>query len=217
MVKVKICGLTNREDAVKAYELGADYLGFIFVEGTIRYREDLKDVILSLPDELKKRAQPVGLFKDEDLEKVTETALACDIGYLQLHGDESPSYCRDLKEALKGSVKIMKVFKVKEEVLPVKYHILDDYVDADFFVFDAFHVELAGGAGVKFGEEVLMKEREKIKKPFFVAGGLTPGNVSSLIKKLRPYGVDVSSGVEKSPGRKDEKLLKEFIENAKKS
>ena len=217
MAQVKICGLTNTEDALKAVELGADLLGFIFIRGTVRYSEDLEGVILGIPEEEKAKVGIVGLFKDEGLETVAKTVKACKLGFVQLHGSESPEYCRDLKEALGGEAEIMKVFKVKEEILPIRYHILDDYIDADYFVFDAFHPELAGGTGEKFGEEALAEEKDKIKKPFFVAGGLNPGNVADVIRHLQPYGVDVSSGVERVPGKKDAGLLKEFIENAKKS
>ena len=219
MVKVKICGITNLKDAVKACEYGADLLGFIFVEGTPRCVDAEKTK--KITSELPKGVSKVGLFKDTRLESVIEAFLYSDLDSIQLHGEESPDYCRTLKDLL-GQEKhiqanIMKVFKVAEEILPIGSHGIEDYKDVDYFVFDTFHPEIAGGTGAKFDWEILNKEKNRINKPFFIAGGLGPANVSETVKVVSPYGVDVSSGVEKSPGIKDEKLLKEFIENAKRA
>jgi phosphoribosylanthranilate isomerase len=223
MTKVKICGITNLDDAVKACEFGADLLGFIFVKGTPRNAEvdKVKGIVSGLPEELKDKVGKVGLFKDEDLKKVAETVISCGLDHVQLHGDESPDYCGKLKDKIwvEGDirVKIIKVFKVKEEIMPIGEYSIGDYEKADFFVFDTYHPDIAGGTGKKFNWETLNREKERINKPFFIAGGLNPENVSKAVKTARPYGVDVSSGVEKTPGVKDEKLLKEFIKNAKKA
>ena len=213
---VKICGLTNLEDALKAAEYGADLLGFIFVSGTPRAieKEQAKEIIASLSREVGK----VALFKDEDLEKVADIVSFCGMDYVQLHGNENPGYCKELKSLLEKkygvTVKIIKTFKVAEKVIPHGDYGPADYEEADYLLFDTFHPELAGGTGAGFDKDILTKE--KIDKPFFIAGGLTPENVSGAIEKVSPYGVDTSSGVEKEPGKKDENLLKEFIQNAKK-
>ena len=223
IIKVKICGVTNLEDARRACAFGADLLGFIFVGNTPRAvcKETARKVILGLEETARRGAGMVGLFKDAEKEEVAEAVSYCGFDFVQLHGSETPSYCAELKEML-GShggreVRIMKVFKVDEEILPAGGHVHGDYPDVDHFVFDTFHPDLAGGTGGVFNWEVIARERDKLKKPFFIAGGLSPENVVAAVKATRPYGVDVSSGVESSPGKKDEDLLKEFITNAKKA
>jgi len=220
-VKVKICGLTNVEDAVKACEYGADLVGFIFVKDTPRYVGDAKDMIAGLPPAVKNAAGRVGLFKDEDPAAAAETVSLCGLDHVQLHGDETPAGCRELKKILKEkydtTVTIIKTFKVAERLMLHGEYDLEDYDDADIFLFDTFHPGIPGGTGTSFDWSVLAGERDRIKKPFFIAGGLNPENVAAAVRAVHPYGVDTASGVESSPGKKDENLLKEFIQNAKKT
>ncbi len=222
MTKVKICGITNLEDAVEACERGADLLGFIFIGGTPRAVDSgtAKGVIDGLGRH-RESVSTVGLFKDEEIDVVAGTVAECGLDLVQLHGGEKPAYCSELKKTLEEKdhprVKIIKVFKVGDDILPVGAYIPDDYMDAEFFVFDTYHPEVAGGSGERFDWEVLAREKEKIRKPFFIAGGLAPENVAEAVSAVRPYGVDVSSGVEKAPGKKDKDKIKEFIENAKKA
>ena len=157
----------------------------------------------------------VGLFKDEDVNRVRDTVISSDLGYVQLHGEEAPGYCHELKSG--NTIKIIKAFKVDEQIVPHGPHGLEDYLNFDYFVFDTYDPEISGGTGASFNWNVLAGLDDEVKNRSFIAGGLNPGNVADVIKILRPYGVDVSSGVEKSPGWKDLKLLKEFIENAKKA
>ena len=112
-------------------------------------------------------------------------------------------------------VKIIKVFKVDDKILPCAEYGPGSYDQADYFLFDTFHPDMAGGTGENFDWGVLNREKDRLTKPFLVAGGLDPKNVASVIKSVYPYGVDTSSGVEASPGEKDANLLKEFIKNAK--
>ncbi len=228
MVKVKICGVTNLEDARKACDYGADLIGFIFIGGTPRAVEGdaVRNIIMGLPGDCKNRVGRVGLFRDMKLERIAEAVSFCDLDHVQLHGSETPGDCGSLRTILEQKyhrqVKIIKAFKVKERILPhghaaQKQYGPGDYDAADYFVFDTFHPDIPGGTGESFDWGVLIREKDRIKKPFFIAGGLRPENVSDAVKAVRPYGVDVSSGVEKSPGKKDEKLLKEFVENAKKT
>ena len=211
MVKVKICGITNLEDAIKACEYGADLLGFVFVKDTPRcVKEDkVKDIILNLPKEYKDKVDRVGLFVNKDIDIIREAVSYCDLNYIQLHGQESPDYCRKLKEKLPER-KILKAIKVKSD-MPLKSIL--DYDAIDFFLFDSFGETVPGGTGKRFNWDLL--EGIKFNKPFFLAGGLNPDNVARAVKTVKPYGVDVSSGVEKSPGIKDEIKVKEFIANAK--
>lgn len=220
MTKVKICGLTNLEDTLEAYKLGADFLGFIFVNDTPRYAGEIKNTIRDLPQELKDKAGRVGIFRNEAIDIVKEIVSECDLGYIQLHGDEAPEYCREVKEFFAKEfakpVKVVKAFKIDKEILMQGPHNFSDYENVDYFIFDTFHPRVPGGTGVVFDWSVLIKRKEEIKKPFFIAGGLTPDNVSQAVQTVHPFGVDTSSGVEKSFGKKDYKLVKEFIKNAKK-
>ena len=223
MVKIKICGITNLEDAVKAFRLKADLLGFIFIEGTPRYidPDEARNILLDPKENLYSKIDSVGLFLDEDMDKVVEIVSHCGVGYVQLQGNETPDYCSELKrrvQKLEGlkEFKIIKVFKVREELIKGDYA-LSEYTNVDYFVFDTFDPEVAGGTGEKFNWDAL--KNLSINKSFFIAGGLNPDNVSEAVKTAKEidnfYGVDISSGVEKEKGKKDENLLKEFIQNAK--
>ncbi len=221
MVKVKICGITNSDDAVSACAYGADLIGFVFIEGTPRGVDKLnvKNIIKDIDVNSSRSGVKVGLFKDENKEKVSDIAVYCGLDCVQLQGEESPEYCRELKAMVKDErgrdIEIIKAFKVKDEILSHGMYVPADYLDADYFVFDTFNPDISGGTGEIFDWEVLKREVVSLKKPFFVAGGLNPGNVQDAIKVMLPYGVDVSSGIERKKGMKDVELLKEFIQNAK--
>jgi phosphoribosylanthranilate isomerase len=207
MVKVKVCGITELEDALKAHESGADFLGFIFFEKSPRKikPEDARLIIEGLP----KEALKVGLFLNQDADTVRTMADRCRLDFLQLHGNETPEYCSRLRKAFK----VIKSFKVKG-LSTIEG--VDNYRDsADYYLFDTYVKDMPGGTGKSFDWDIL-KDRP-FSKPIFLAGGLTPENVSEAVRKVQPYAVDVASGVEKSPGKKDYKLLKEFIDNAKKT
>jgi phosphoribosylanthranilate isomerase len=172
----------------------------------------VKDILGGLKDEYKS-VLTVGLFKDEDIERVKETVTFCDLDCVQLHGDEAPSYCRELK-AVTG-VKMIKTFKVGRDIMLHGSFGLEDYAESDHLLFDTLMPDMPGGTGMRFNWDIVAGLREDMRNRSFVAGGLTPGNVANVISIIRPYGVDVSSGVEKSPGIKDDEKLKEFIKNAK--
>ena len=209
MAKVKICGITELRDALKAYELGADFVGFIFFRESPRKvePEHARVIIEDLPRELPK----VGLFLDQGIEEVRALGKRCHLDFLQLHGSETAEYCRSLK----NDFRIIKTFRIKPSEKDFSgTEQLIEYEDIDYYLFDTHLEGMAGGTGVSFNWEAL--RGKAFKKPFFLAGGLTPANVKEAVNKVSPYAVDVASGVEKSPGKKDYKLLKEFIDNAKK-
>jgi phosphoribosylanthranilate isomerase len=211
MTKVKICGLTNSEDALLACEFGADLVGFLFAEESPRFitPDEVKNIILKLPSDVGK----VGLFKDHTLEEVKEDVIFCQLDHVQLHGSESPEFCRELRKILKTNgrdITIIKTFKVKDTVLGISPN---KYEDVDYYLFDTYHPKMMGGTGIRFDWNVLKEFSGN--KPFFVAGGLDPENVADAVAQLRPYGVDTSSGVEKVVGKKDKSKIKEFILNAK--
>lgn len=221
-VKVKICGVTNAEDAGSAAEFGADFIGFVFVGGASRCtnKETVKRIVSERLSGYEDKVVTVGLFKDEDLERAGEIVHYSGLGAVQFHGAESPECCERFKKIMAEKydareVKIIKAFKVSDSILPCGVYYPDDYETADYFVFDTFHPLLDGGTGMEFDHFVLKASVKNLSKPFFVAGGLNPENVGKIVKIVCPFGVDTSSGIEKSVGIKDKKLLKEFISNAK--
>lgn len=208
MVKVKICGITDLKDALKAHEFGADFVGFIFFEKSPRKVDPayIRTIIKRLPKDLLK----VGLFLNQHSDIVKKIAEDCRLDFLQLHGDENPGYCGPLGKKFK----IIKSFKVRNPSSILEE--MRDYKDiVDYYLFDTYIKGIPGGTGINFDWDIL--KGKAFEKPIFLAGGLTPKNVGEAIRKVRPYAVDVASGVETSPGKKNYKLLKEFIDNAKKT
>ncbi len=200
-MRVKICGITNSEDAHAAVEYGADALGFVFAKSPRQItKEQARDIIAELPPFV----SPVGVFVDEKADKIKEICDFCGIQTVQLHGNEQPSYLKELE-----GYKLIKAFRVKEEddlkqVANYKPHA---------FLLDSYVKGVMGGTGVSFKWEIA---RQAHKYGIIIlSGGLTPENVKEAIQMVKPYAVDVSSGVESSPGKKDKLVMKRFIENAK--
>jgi len=202
--KVKICGITNIRDALNAVWCGADALGFVFYKKSKRYimPSRAKEIIDILPPWIIK----IGLFVNANISQVRSTVKHCKLDYIQLHGDENRKYLNRLKD-----YRIIKAVRIKNKGSLKNL----DNLECEIILFDNFSESEFGGTGSRFDWN-LAKLIKKIKKPYIISGGLTPKNVPLAIKKFKPYAVDVSSGVEKSPGKKQKKLIKEFIKNAKK-
>lgn len=202
MTRVKICGITSLEDALSAVEAGADALGFVFYAASPRhiFPEQTTRIISQLPPFV----QTVGLFVNEELNTVNEVADLCRLDLVQLHGDESADYCQQI------SRRVLKAFRVRSLTCldPIR-----DYQVAGYLL-DTFSPSFYGGTGTSFNWEIAT-EAVKRHQRIILAGGLTPGNVAEAIRQVRPYGVDVSSGVEAGPGKKDREKVREFIRNAK--
>lgn len=205
MIKIKICGITNKIDAVAAADLGVDMLGFVFYKKSKRYVEPLaaEDIINELPPGMIK----VGVFVDEKKEKVLETAQDVSLNMLQFHGDETPDYCASFRD----KYGVIKAFRLKDKKDLKK---INDY-DVDYYLLDTYRPDSIGGTGEVFDWKML-KDFE-ILKPVILSGGLTPLNAGKAIKEVVPYGVDVSTGVETKPGKKDISLMKKFVENVRKA
>jgi len=203
MTRIKICGITNKRDAIAAAELKPDMMGFVFYNGSKRYVEPkiVKDIANELPPSIIK----VGVFVDLDKNKVLEIAEECALDMLQFHGDEAPDYCAGFV----GSYKVMKAFRIKDAG---SLKGINDY-SIDFYMLDAYSPKGKGGTGEIFDWKIA--ENFEFLKPVILSGGLTPDNVREAIGKLSPYGVDVSSAVEASPGKKDIILMKKFVENVR--
>lgn len=201
MVKVKICGITNAEDALWAVECGADALGFVFYNKSPRYvkPEKVKTIISSLPPFI----TTVGVFVNEDFNEIRDIVFNTGLSAVQLHGDEIPSYCMLIEGKVIKAIRV----KNKQSIERIKKY------DVDAFLLDSFDNKTYGGSGMSFDWELAVKAKQFGR--IIVAGGLTARNVFEAVEKVIPYGVDVSSGVEKSPGIKDREKVREFILRAK--
>jgi phosphoribosylanthranilate isomerase len=201
-VKVKICGVTNVVDALTAAEAGADLVGLMFYEKSPRNIsiQTAAEIARSLPPFVVK----VGVFVDPEPEKVLRAIADCGLNFLQFHGNETPEFC------MQFGLMSMKAFRIRSEE---SLSLLTDY-GTDAWLLDSSADEKLGGTGKTFDWKLAVAAN-KLGKPIFLAGGLTPDNVADAVRSVQPYGVDVSSGVEKSPGKKDPAKVRAFIEAAR--
>jgi phosphoribosylanthranilate isomerase len=201
-IKVKICGLTNAGDAEAAVEAGADLVGLVFYDQSPRHVtvESASEIARVIPPYVLR----VGLFVNPESRLVAEAIVRCGLQMLQFHGDESPEFCR------KFGMMTMKAFRMEG---PETLDALPQY-PTDAWLLDAHVKGKFGGTGRTF-DWALAAKAVQLGKPVFLAGGLTPGNVGEAVRTVRPYGVDVSGGVEVSPGRKDPGKLKAFVAAAR--
>jgi phosphoribosylanthranilate isomerase len=203
--KVKICGITNAEDAAVAVEAGADALGFVFYRKSPRYIDPTlaRQIIMNLPP----LVVPVGVFVDEDQQVVRSLMDDCGLEIAQLHGNESAIYCKELGRA------VLKALRVKDRSTFLALAEFRGRAGVRGFILDAFSDQAYGGTGQVIDWQ-LAAEAAKVAS-ILLAGGLSPDNVEKAIQAVRPYGVDVSSGVERSPGKKDHEKVRAFIRAAK--
>lgn len=201
MVKVKICGITNWTDARHAVESGADFLGFNFYRGSSRYIAPAKArrIIEKLPN----RILAVGVFVNAKEEEIREIARSVGLDQLQLHGDESP----DLVARLGRRLPVIKALRVKK---PFRTSELKRFERASAILLDAFDSRSRGGTGKTFDWKIA--KHAAAKGRVFLAGGLNPENVRDAIRAAHPYAVDICSGVESVPGKKDPERVKALIE-----
>ncbi len=199
---VKICGLTDLSDTLDAIELGADYLGFNFYPDSPRYLspEKARELFQDIPNNIRK----VGVFVNEDIQRVLDLAIELELDLLQFHGDETPEELNPLGRPW------YKAFRMKDESvlqeIP-KFH-------CEWALTDAYSEKAYGGTGLTT-EWDLVHQVEKLGKKIVLAGGLTPENVAIAVATVRPMMVDVASGVEAEPGRKDRIKMEMFIHRAK--
>jgi phosphoribosylanthranilate isomerase len=201
-VKVKVCGITNAEDASAAVEAGADALGFIFYEKSPRYV--VPAVASRIIAELPPLVLPVGVFVNEGMATVRSIMDTCGLAMAQLHGDESASYCRELSRPS------LKALRLKDRGSLLALAEYQGRGGVRGFVLDSFSEMAYGGTG-EVADWTLAAEVAK-SSPILLAGGLTPDNVAEAVRTVRPYGVDVSSGVESAPGKKERAKLRAFVE-----
>ena len=216
-VKVKICGITNLEDALIAVESGADYLGFIFFPPSKRAIElnDAKQIVQVL------RERPVcpllvGVFVNETAAFMAQVLKDCRLDLAQLSGEEAPSLVADSRSPLFGRAYkgIRPASQTEAEIEAEWYIVADRPVFIPSLLVDTYHPTLRGGTG-ETGDWTLSASLAKQYPGLMFAGGLTADNVSDAVNQVRPFAVDVASGIETQPGKKDHDLVRAFIENAK--
>lgn len=199
MTKIKICGITNLEDAQNAVSFGADFIGFIFADSPRNIKpEDAKSII----EKLKGNVLKVGVFVNETLKRVTSIVEYCSLDLIQLHGDEDPQYCSQLKDR-----QVIKAFRIKDDA---SLALIPRYKDVFACLLDTFSKETYGGIGRVFDWNLAIKAKE-FGKPILLSGGLGLSNIKEAIKVVRPYAVDISSSIELRPGKKDTKRMQQLI------
>ena len=205
MVKIKICGITNLEDALNSVKAGCNALGFVFYRKSPRYitPEKANQIIKHIPAHILK----IGVFVNAKEKAIKRTAKLCNLDMLQFHGNESPDFCKKFK-----GYKIIKAFRVKDKI---ELKNLLNYKTSSY-LFDTFVKSKMGGTGRKFNW-TLVRHLKGLRKPIFLSGGLNAENVTEAIKQVRPDWLDVSTSVEIKPGKKDYNKVKEFIEIVRKS
>jgi len=199
IVKVKICGITNYEDAAAAMDMGADLLGFNFFPESPRFvtPEEAGDMVDRLPAFI----DTAGIFVNAPIDQIRETTDVCPLDWIQLHGDETPEFCRSL---MLHNVKTMKAIRVRDQ---------EDVERADAFftdavLLDAFCPDKYGGTGATFDWNVIGHMGKRV----FLAGGINPDNAAAAVE-LGVYGIDVCSGIEAEPGKKDHNKMKKLFDN----
>jgi len=202
-VAVKICGITNYEDAAIAVELGATALGFIFASSPRQITpQKARDIIHAIPPFLK----TVGVFVNEGPTEIKEIVHHCGLDLVQLHGDESPGLCRELMPYTIKALRIKDASSIQSSLAyqgKVRALLLDTYAK-----------DKAGGTGTTFDWRFAIKIKE-LGIPIILAGGLGPSNIDGAIRTVKPYAVDVNSGVEECPGKKSHMLMKDLMKRVR--
>ncbi len=208
--RIKMCGITNIADAEEGIRAGVDALGFIFVAGSPRYivPEKVKEIVARLSPFV----DMVGVFVDQENVEVREIVDYCGLSYVQLHGSETPEYCSQLASAA-SHCKIIKAFRVGGHSIAGDFTPYRDVVQG--FLLDTHVIDQAGGTGKTFDWDII--DSLALSRPIILAGGLTPVNVGAAIKRVQPFAIDINSGVEIRPGRKDCGKLQALLEEVRKA
>ncbi len=202
MVHIKVCGITSEEDALQIAQTSIWALGFIFVEESPRFINPDKahQIIRDLPASIVK----VGVFRNHSLEDVQFIRSFCSLDLIQLHGEEPPQFCEKLGRG------VIKAFGVDASFDPL---LLEDYAKVvDFYLLDSAQRGKSGGLGIPFNWDKIKNIKKQISKPLIIAGGLRKENIVACVQTLRPFAIDLNSGVESAPGKKEVKKLVEIIQ-----
>jgi len=201
-IKIKICGITNLNDARAAVDAGADGLGFVFSKSPRRITsEAAKNIISKLPPFICK----VGVFVNAGKAEVLKILKKCQLDTLQFHGEESDKYCAFFKKYCK----IIKAFRIKDDIKKAQ---IIKYKNVDAYLFDSYVKGIKGGTGHMITYKRL--ENMNFDKPIIIAGGITAQNFKKICNKLAPFALDISSSIEVSPGKKNPRKMRKLIESA---
>lgn len=196
-MRVKICGITQIAQGLEIASLGATSLGFICVNQSPRYLEP--EQIRAIAQELPSTIDRVGVFANHSGAEIMQVVEQANLTSVQLHGQESPDFCRQLRQLITAEVEIIKAFRIKSAS---SLGSTEAYLDCvDTLLLDAYHPQMLGGTGKTIDWQDLAQFKPPL--PWLLAGGLTPENVGTALTRLHPDGIDLSSGVERSPGDKD--------------
>lgn len=203
MVKVKICGITNLQDALSSLNNGADAIGFVFYKKSPRYisPKKAKEIVKLLPKPIIK----IGVFVNNRQKAIKQIAKFCSLDMLQFHGAQSPEFCLRFT-----GYRVIKAFRIKDKINLKK--VLRYKVFA--YLFDTYTKSMPGGTGIKFNWK-LLRQASNFKKPVFLSGGINQKNCIKAIRIVKPDWVDVSSSLEKKPGQKDHDKVKKFIQKVR--
>ncbi|MDX1489822.1 MAG: phosphoribosylanthranilate isomerase [Pseudohongiellaceae bacterium] len=199
--RIKICGLSNIEEALRAVDCGADAIGLVFYEKSSRAVSiaQAKAIYSALPAFV----SIVGLFVNPSRSEVEQVLAQVPLDCLQFHGEETPDFCASFSRPYMKAIRVQDGLDVNSKIR--------EYADSRAILLDSYSATSAGGTGEVFDWSIAQQCVAQSKLPIVLAGGLEPDNVAQAIKQVRPYAVDVSSGVESAPGRKSEQRMKAFI------
>lgn len=203
--RIKICGITDADQAQALIALGVDALGFIFVKESPRgiAPEVVREIVRKMPPFV----DAVGVFMNEDPDLVNDISQYCRLSLVQLHGLEHPDYCQTIL------LPLLKAFRVKPDTEAAVFAPYGDLAKA--FLLDTYQEGRAGGTGVAFDWQIV--EKLALSRPVVLAGGIHPANVGEAIRIVRPFAIDANSGVELEPGKKDLALVKRLIAEVRKA
>lgn len=196
-MRIKICGITKAKQGIAIANWGATALGFICVRNSPRYIQPSK--IKAIAEQLPPEVDRIGVFANASQQEIKEVLIEAGLSGVQLHGDESPQFCQQLRDFLGDEIELLKALRIKT---PAVLLTMDRYQSCvDTLLLDAYHPQALGGTGKTLDWESLKQFNPNL--PWLLAGGLTPNNVTQALSLVKPDGIDLSSGVERSPGDKD--------------
>jgi phosphoribosylanthranilate isomerase len=195
-MRIKICGITNLEQAIAIANLGATAIGFICFTKSPRYvkAESIREIADLFPKEIDR----IGVFVNADIQEISSVVREGNLTGVQLHGDESPEFCQQLRREL-PEIEFIKALRIKTPESVSEAEVYFNCVNT--LLLDAYHPQLQGGTGKTINWEILKQFNSPL--PWLLAGGLTPDNIQDALRQVKPMGIDLSSGVERSPGDKD--------------
>lgn len=196
-MRIKICGITQPEQGKAISAMGATTLGFICVERSPRYVTSQQ--IATISKYLSSNVGRIGVFANTSEEQILRTVTESNLTGVQLHGDESPQFCQSIRQILPSQIELIKALRVKNLDSLIEAQVYYEFIDT--ILLDAYHPQLLGGTGTTLNWEDLTKFQPPL--PWLLAGGLTSDNILQALEKVNPQGIDLSSGVERSPGDKD--------------